>query len=292
MAGNGLWLAHRDIRRKDRFHARGSDWFRASRLESITGNRAIAALLLDGTVAQERIRVFAENAQSRLPWNSVTLLPPVTDAAKIICLGLNYKDHATETKMALPTFPSIFLRTQTTLVGHGSPIVRPKNSTQLDYEGELVAVIGRRARHIRKPDSLDYVAGYSIFNDASIRDFQLRTSQWTIGKNFDRTGGFGPELVTADELPPGATGLRLQTRLNGDVLQNANTTDMVFGVARTIELLSACMTLGPGDLLVMGTPSGVGLSRQPQLWMKPGDTCEVEIEGIGTLTNPIIEDTA
>jgi len=247
---------------------------------------------LDGTVAQERIRVFAENAQSRLPWNSVTLLPPVTDAAKIICLGLNYKDHATETKMALPTFPSIFLRTQTTLVGHGSPIVRPKNSTQLDYEGELVAVIGRRARHIRKPDSLDYVAGYSIFNDASIRDFQLRTSQWTIGKNFDRTGGFGPELVTADELPPGATGLRLQTRLNGDVLQNANTTDMVFGVARTIELLSACMTLGPGDLLVMGTPSGVGLSRQPQLWMKPGDTCEVEIEGIGTLTNPIIEDTA
>ena len=147
-------------------------------------------------------------------------------------------------------------------------------------------------RHVARADALSFIAGYSIFNDASIRDYQLRTPQWTIGKNFDATGGYGPVFVTADELPPGAAGLKIQTRLNGQVLQEANTTDMIFGVAETVALLTECLTLEPGDLLVMGTPSGVGGARNPQVWMKPGDVCEVEIEGIGILSNPIAQEAA
>src|SRR5690606_27583445 len=156
-------------------------------------------------------------------------------------------------------------------VGHGQPILRPRSSDMLDYEAELVAFIGKAGRHISRDRALDHVAGYGLFNDASIRDYQLRTTQWTMGKNFDATGGFGPDFVSADELPPGAKGLRIQTRLNGQVVQDANTADMVFDVVETIALLSACMTLEPGDLIVTGTPAGVGMARKPPLWMKPGD---------------------
>jgi acylpyruvate hydrolase len=149
-------------------------------------------------------------------------------------------------------------------------------------------VIGQRTRHVSEADALASVFGYACFNDATLRDYQKRTSQWTIGKNFDGTGGFGPCLVTADELPAGATGLRIQSRLNGQVMQDANTSDMVFGVARTISLLSQCMTLEPGDVLVMGTPGGVGYARTPPVWMKAGDTIEIEIEGVGLLSNPVV----
>jgi 2-keto-4-pentenoate hydratase/2-oxohepta-3-ene-1,7-dioic acid hydratase in catechol pathway len=168
--------------------------------------------------------------------------------------------------------------------------VRPRISEQLDYEAELVAVVGQRARHVSVENGLDVIAGYSVFNEGSIREFQRKTSQWTIGKNFDNTGGFGPDFVSADELPPGATGLRIQSRLNGRVLQDANTDDMLFGVAETVALLSACLTLEPGDLLVMGTPAGVGHARKPPLWMKAGDVCEIEIEKIGLLRNPIVDE--
>lgn len=217
----------------------------------------------------------------------VRLLPPITNAGKVLCLGLNYEDHAAEAKLARPDFPVVFLRANTSLVAHSQPIVRPRVSTSLDFEGELVAVIGRAARHVSRDKALDYVAGYSIFNDGSVRDYQRRTPQWTVGKNFDGTGAFGPEFVSSDEVPAGAVGLKIETRLNEQVMQSANTSDMIFGVAETIELLSACMTLEPGDVLVMGTPAGIGAARKPPVWMKPGDVVAVTIERIGALSNPI-----
>lgn len=249
----------------------------------------------DGLAAAAKAVAKAENdapAAARRPFEGLTLHPPIANPSKIVCLGLNYVDHAAEGGFALPDYPTLFFRGPSSLVGHGQPIVRPLCSEQLDYEAELVAVIGRRARHVPEADALSVVAGYSVFNDASVRDYQRRTTQWTMGKNFDGTGGFGPEFVSADELPPGAAGLRIQSRLNGKVLQDADTRDMVFGVARTIALLSECMTLEPGDLLVMGTPAGVGHARTPPLWMKEGDVCEIEIERIGVLSNPIVDEAA
>lgn len=217
----------------------------------------------------------------------VTLLPPLPNPGKIICVGLNYIDHSIESGFTVPDYPTIFTRFSSSLIGAGAPIVRPRVSTQLDYEGELVAVIGNGGRHIAEKEALDHVIGYSIFNDASIRDYQKKSPQWTIGKNFDSTGAFGPYLVTADELPPGAKGLHIQTRLNGMVVQDASTDDMVFSVARLISILSEALTLAPGDVIVSGTPAGVGMARKPPLYMKQGDICEVEIEGIGILRNPI-----
>jgi len=217
----------------------------------------------------------------------LVFLPPFLRAPKFVCLGLNYRDHAAEGGFATPDFPAIFIRLRSSFIGHGAPIIRPPQSEQLDYEGELVAVLGKGGKNISATDALGHVAGYSIFNDASIRDFQLQMPQWTVGKNFDSTGAFGPWFVTADELPPGAAGLRIETRLNGRTVQSASTADMIFDVANTIALLSTVMSLEAGDVLVMGTPSGVGFARKPPLFMKDGDTCEVEIEGIGLLRNPI-----
>ena len=219
---------------------------------------------------------------------SLTFLPPLIRSSKIICLGLNYADHAAEGGFAAPSFPTLFARFPSSLIGHGAPIILPKCSTQLDYEGELVAVIGTGGKNISRETALNHVAGYSIFNDGSIRDYQMKTPQWTAGKNFDNTGAFGPWFITADELPPGCTGLSLQTRLNGQVMQNASTSDMIFDVAETISLLSTFLTLVAGDVLVMGTPAGIGLARKPPLFMKDGDVVEVEIEGLGILRNPIV----
>lgn len=226
-------------------------------------------------------------AGQKKPLSSVKLLPPIPRPQKIICLGLNYVDHAAEGGHQKPTYPSFFMRGATSLVAHGQPILRPKVSEQLDYEAELVAVIGRKAKHVKKADALNYVAGYSIFNEASIRDYQRKTAQWTIGKNFDSTGGFGPWMMTVDELPPGGAGLKIQCRLNGRTLQDDNTANMIFDVATTIALATECLTLEPGDILVMGTPAGVGWPRKPPIFMKDGDVCEVEIEKIGVLRNPI-----
>jgi 2-keto-4-pentenoate hydratase/2-oxohepta-3-ene-1,7-dioic acid hydratase in catechol pathway len=218
---------------------------------------------------------------------TVTILPPLSRPSKIVCVGLNYAEHAKEAAMQPQAYPSLFTRFASTLIGHRQLIERPLSSVQLDFEGELVAVIGRGGRHIEKSRALDHVAGWSIFNDVSVRDYQFKTTQWTMGKNFDATGPFGPCLVTADELPPGGKGLRLETRLNGAVVQSASTDDMIFDVATLIALISEAMTLEPGDLLVTGTPSGVGFARTPPLWMKAGDVVEVEIEGIGVLSNPV-----
>ena len=222
----------------------------------------------------------------------VTLNPPLSAPGKIICVGLNYVDHSIESGFVVPDYPTIFTRFTSSLIGAGASIIRPTVSTQLDYEGEMVAVIGVGGRHIAEQDALNHVIGYSIFNDASVRDFQKKSPQWTIGKNFDDTGAFGPYLVTADELSPGAKGLSIQTRLNGAVVQNGSTDDMVFSVARLISILSEAITLSPGDILVTGTPSGVGAARKPPLFMKHGDVCEVEIEGIGILRNKVEDEWA
>ena len=217
---------------------------------------------------------------------------PVPRPGKILCLGLNYLEHAKECGHARPQFPSVFLRCLTSLVPHQSAMLRPSVSETLDYEAELLVVIGRRAKHVTAADALACVAGYACFNDGSIREFQRRTSQWDMGKNFDRTGGFGPWMVSADELPAGAKGLRIESRLNGKVLQSDNTANMMFPVAETIADLTQGITLEPGDLVATGTPSGVGHARKPPLWMRPGDVCEIEIEGIGVLRNPIADEIA
>jgi 2-keto-4-pentenoate hydratase/2-oxohepta-3-ene-1,7-dioic acid hydratase in catechol pathway len=229
---------------------------------------------------------------SLLPYDSLTFAPLIPEPGKIVCLGLNYFAHAQEGGRQKPEYPWIFLRCASSLLAHRQPGRVPKVSSWLDYEGELAAVIGPWSvpRHVSPAEAGHYVFGYTCFNDISIRDFQRRTPQWTVGKNFDATGAFGPVLVTSDELPAGASGLRIQTRLNGQVMQDANTSDMIWNVSETIALLSEVMTLNPGDVIVLGTPAGVGSARKPPVWMKSGDVVEVEIEGIGTLVNPILDE--
>jgi len=219
----------------------------------------------------------------------VTVLPPLPAPGKILAVGLNYIDHAKEGNFEIPTYPTVFGRFSSGLIGHGAPIVRPHVSDQLDYEAELAVIVGLKGRSIPEEEALLHVAGYSIFNDASIRDYQFKSPQWTLGKNFDDTGAFGPCFVPASALPAGASGLRIQARLNGAVVQDSSTGDMIFSVARLVSLLSEVMTLEPGDVIITGTPAGVGFARKPPLWMKPGDVCEIEIEGIGILRNPVVQ---
>ena len=219
--------------------------------------------------------------------NAVRILPPVPKPSKILCVGLNYNDHLEESGLKKPVYPEIFARFATSLIAHREPIQRPPESSTLDYEAELAVVIGRGGRRIQPDRALDHVAGYSLFNDATIRDFQLRTPQWTMGKNFDGTGAFGPWLVTPDAVPPGAHGLRIQGRLNGRVMQDARTDQLIFSVSTLIELISVAISLEPGDVIITGTPGGVGAARKPPVYMRPGDLFEVEIEGMGVLSNPV-----
>mgnify|MGYP001950005316 CR=1 FL=1 len=230
----------------------------------------------------------ALGAGDKIDADSVNFQVPLAKPGKVLCIGLNYADHAAESKMEAPDFPTVFARFASGFVPHGAPLVRPAISDKFDYEGEMVAVIGKKGRNISEENALDHVVGYSIFNDGSIRDYQVRTPQWTVGKNFDGTGGFGPVFVTADELPAGGAGLHIETRLNGEVMQSASTSDLMFDVRRLVSLLSSAMTLEPGDIIVTGTPSGVGFARKPPVFMKPGDVCEVEVEKIGTLRNEVI----
>lgn len=238
-----------------------------------------------GTLAEAGAKAAAGETVNEA---DLTFLPPLVKSNKIICLGLNYKDHAEEAGLGIPEFPVLFGRFTSSLMGHGAPIIMPKVSEQLDWEAELVAVIGKGGKNIAEADALDHVAGYSVFNDASIRDYQLASPQWTAGKNFDDTGAFGPWLVTPDEVPAGAAGLKIECRVNGNVMQSSNTGNLIFTVANTIHLLSTFMTLEAGDVLVMGTPGGVGVARDPQVFMKVGDVCEIEIENIGLLVNKVV----
>ncbi len=234
-------------------------------------------------------RVTARAAQApQRPLDSLQLLPCVPAPSKILCLGVNYHDHAAEGGNKVADYPTIFFRGPSSLLAHGGCIPIPAISDKLDYEAELALVIGRRARNVSEAQALDHVFAYACFNDGTFRDYQRKTTQWTVGKNFDATGGFGPWLVTADELPPGCKGLHIESRLNGQVMQSASTNDMVFHVAPTIAMMSQCMTLEPGDVIVMGTPAGVGYARNPPVWMKHGDVIEIEIEGIGTLRNEVV----
>ncbi|MFC4666993.1 fumarylacetoacetate hydrolase family protein [Seohaeicola nanhaiensis] len=244
---------------------------------------------LESLIAANRLEEAAVTLAKGDPVEAdkVRFLPPLRMAGKFIAVGLNYRAHTAEGPYEQPDYPTLFARFASSFVAHNQPILRPRASVQLDYEGELVAVIGKTAKDVPVEEALDHVCGYSIFNDASVRDYQRRTPQWTPGKNFDGTGGFGPWFVTADALPPGCIGLTLETRLNGQSVQKAAIDDMVFPVADLVSIISAVMTLEPGDVIITGTPSGVGHARKPQLWMKDGDLCEVEISGIGVLTNPI-----
>jgi acylpyruvate hydrolase len=217
----------------------------------------------------------------------LVLRRPLARPGKLVCLGLNYRDHAAEGGNVAPEYPAFFLRGSTSLLDPGAPLLRPRCSDRLDFEAELAVVIGRPARGRTLDDALACVGGYSIFNDGTLRDYQRRSTQWTIGKNFDATGPLGPWVVTPDELPAGASGLRIQSRLNGQVMQDSNTSLMITSVAQAIVHLSEAMTLEIGDVIAMGTPAGVGYARKPPVFMRHGDTIEIEIEGIGNLSNPV-----
>ena len=219
----------------------------------------------------------------------VTLLPPVPDSRRIICIGLNYKTHIAETGHEPPAYPILFPRYPDSLVGADSPIVRPRVSERFDFEGELAVVIGKPGRHIAAADALAHVAGYACFNDGSVRDFQRHTSQFLPGKNFDRSGSFGPWLVTPDEVGD-VRALRLTTRLNGEVVQRTGIDDLLFDVPALIAYVSQIWEIRPGDVIATGTTGGVGAVRTPPLWMKPGDTVEVEIDRLGTLVNTVSDE--
>jgi len=227
---------------------------------------------------------------ARKSYKNIEFAPLIARPPKIICIGRNYAAHAAEGGAATPTYPEIFFRGAESLIGHKQDIIRPTCSDRLDYEGEVAVIIGKKGRHITKENAFDHIAGYTIFNDATIRDYQRKSSQWTIGKTFDGTGAFGPELVTSDELPLGMKAVQIQTRLNGRVMQDANTRDLVFPVDYLIATLSECMTLMPGDVIVTGTPAGVGYARTPPVFMKPGDVCEIEVEGLGVLINTVADE--
>jgi acylpyruvate hydrolase len=232
-------------------------------------------------------------AAARRPLKGLKYALPVARPGKIICLGLNYLEHVKEGFMRdnVPKFPTIFMRCQTSLVPHGQPILRPKVTETLDYEAEMVCVIGKRAKHLTMDNAYSVIAGWSCFNEGSVREFQRKTTQWDMGKNFDHTGAFGPWMVTADEIPPGGKGLKIQTRLNGQTMQSDNTDNMMFPVAETLVYITQGITLEPGDIIVTGTPSGVGFARKPPVWMKQGDTCEIDIEKVGVLVSPIADET-
>jgi 2-keto-4-pentenoate hydratase/2-oxohepta-3-ene-1,7-dioic acid hydratase in catechol pathway len=243
----------------------------------------------------DEVRALAEEApvDVRLPVEQVRLTAPIPNPPKILCVGLNYRAHAEEAGMPIPEHPIFFIRFPSSIVGSNRALVCPRASTQFDYEAEMAVVIGRTARHVPRAAALEHVAGYAPFNDGSVRDYQLtRGPQWTLGKNFDASGGFGPEIVTAEELPAGGTGLRIVGRLNGEMVQEGTTDDLIFDVAELIHRASEVMTLEAGTVIATGTPPGVGMARDPQLWMQPGDLMEVEIEKIGTLTNPLVAENA
>ena len=226
-----------------------------------------------------------------LKFADLHLLPVITNPNKIVCVGLNYADHVRETGRELTESPALFLRVSESQIGHGQNIVRPPESHRLDYEGEIAVVIGKGGRRISEADSWSHIAGYSCYNDGSIRDWQVSTTQWTAGKNFWRTGGFGPWMVTADEIKPDQK-MTLITRLNGQELQRATTDMMIHSIPRQIAYISTFIPLEPGDVIVTGTPGGVGNKRTPQVFMKPGDVVEIEVDAVGILRNGIVDDVA
>ncbi|MDB5557870.1 MAG: 5-oxopent-3-ene,2,5-tricarboxylate decarboxylase [Enterovirga sp.] len=278
----------------------GTDTLAVRRDEELFDLRAVDPSLPDGVgplveggeALLARASAAAQNAttKARIDEAGVSYRPLIERPGKILCIGRNYAAHAREGGAEPLSYPDVFFRAATSLVPHRGTLIRPRVSDKFDYEGELVFVIGRRARHVRREDAFGFIAGYSIFNEGSIRDYQRRATQWTMGKNFDGTGAFGPDLVTSDELPDGADGLKLTTILNGQLMQDGNTHDFIFPVAEVVAILSECMTLEPGDVVLTGTPAGVGYARNPPVFMKPGDRVEVAIEKVGTLRNSVADE--
>lgn len=246
---------------------------------------------LKAALAANGVAQLVSGATERVALSDVRLLPVLPNPGKILCVGHNYEDHRKETGRAKVDHPSIFTRWADTLVAAGQPIVRPRESNDLDYEGELAIVIGKGGRRISKETALDHVAGYAIGNDASVRDWQWHTHQFTPGKNFPNTCALGPWLMTADELGP-LDQNRITTTVNGQVVQDAGFDQMIFSVADIIAYCSGFTTLSPGDVILTGTPGGVGAKRTPPLWLKPGDVVEVTVTGLGVLTNPVTQDIA
>ena len=275
------------------------------RLGVVEGDQVIDLQAVDATVPTDLGAVLAANngdlkslgdiakrapASAHRPLKGLKFGLPVAKPGKILCLGLNYLEHVKEGTQRdnIPKFPTIFMRCLTSMVPHEQPIIRPKVSEQLDYEAELMLIVGKRAKHLTMANATSCIAGYSCSNEGSVREFQRKTTQWDMGKNFDRTGGFGPWMVTADTLPDAGKGLKIESRLNGTVMQSDNTDNMMFPVAEMLVYVTQGITLEPGDIIFTGTPSGVGHARKPNpVWMKAGDTCEIDIEGVGLLVNPI-----
>lgn len=247
----------------------------------------VGGLLQSGPDWRARLEAALPEAE---PVEPSRFRPLVPKPPKLLCLGLNDIEHAREGNFPVPDYPAVFARVASSLIGHEQPMLRPPESEQLDYEVELAVIIGRGGRRIKEPDALSHVAGYSVFNDGTIRDYQRKTHQWTLGKNWHGTGALGPELVTGDVLPPGAAGLELATHVGDERLQFGNTSSLVFSVARTIEILSEVLVLEPGDVIAMGTVRGVGHAREPPRWLRPGETVRASVEQIGEIVNPIIEE--
>ncbi len=256
------------------------------------GPKSVVEILAGGKTVRDAIAkgCAKPKAGAVVSEKSAKYLPPIPAPGKIICIGLNYRKHAEETGSPIPDYPVVFCRFDNTLTPHNGKMPRPSHSEQLDWEAELAVIIGRKGRNIAKERALGYVGGYACFNDGSVRDWQRKSgTQFTLGKNFDGTGGFGPDIVTPDELPKGAAPLRIMCRVNGETMQDSDTGDLIFDVATLVSELSKVMTLEPGDVIITGTPSGVAMARKPQPWLKPGDVCEVEIENIGVLRNVITQ---
>lgn len=253
------------------------------------GFTSILQIMAGGLDALDRVERWIYNPPGgeRLEAGQVTLLSPVPRPPKLICIGLNYRDHAAEGKNPIPEVPTIFSKFTTAVTGHRRPIVLPKNSGKPDYEAELAVVIGKGGRHIAEADWRQHVFGYTITNDVSARDFQSATSQWMIGKTFDTFAPIGPAIVTADEIEDPHQ-LKISLTLNGEVMQNSNTSNMIFGVPRLISYLSSVFTLETGDIIATGTPAGVGFARRPPRWLRAGDECRIQIERVGELINPVV----
>ena len=249
----------------------------------------LMALARDSSLA-DAISTQMEGAPS-VPVGDITPALPIADPSAIICVGLNYVEHVKEGGYDIPDYPALFMRSKASIMAAGQPMVRPVASEKLDYEAELMVIIGKGGRHISEEAALEHVFGYTVFNDGSVRDYQRKTHQWTPGKNFDDTGAIGPFVVTPDEVPEGAAGLKIESRVGDEILQSSNTGNMIWGVRKIISILSEYTTLAPGDLIALGTPPGVGHAKKPDpRWLRPGETVEIEIEGIGICASPIIDE--
>ncbi len=269
---------------------------------AVKGDMAVNLTALDSAVGADLSALIAtpglaESLEGKLdgapsvPVSSITPALPVAKPGTIICMGLNYTDHIKEGGYDIPEYPALFMRGKNSIMAAGAPLVRPACSEKLDYEAELMIIVGTGGRHIKKADALDHVFGYTVFNDGSVRDYQRKTHQWTPGKNFDNTGAIGPFTVTPDEVPAGAAGLKIESRVGDEILQSSNTANMIWDVATVIETVSEYTTLEPGDLIAMGTPPGVGHAKKPEpRWLKPGEVVDIEIEGIGICSNPIVDE--